>query len=282
MRILAFAFALSLLVVVGESKSETFTGCLKKGGNANNIAIGTVPTSPCTGNSEQISWNAEGPKGEKGDQGEPGTQGPPGDDAFFDTTGCLLGDVITFTSSGLECVTPAVPSTRTVFTTSASFPGDLGNNLDCSKGLDGGDCICEALADIAGLEMNFKAWLSTSVDEPAGPNFYHHDGPYVRIDGVMVAVSWDDLTDGTLLQPIEVDEQGGRPGIDPSSDRVWTGTAADGTAFVGGGSSCNGWTSTTDSGEGRQGNLTDTGRTWTEQVSEGCDEMFPIYCFEQQ
>ena len=131
--------------------------------------------------------------------------------------------------------------------------------------------------------MNFQAWLSTSTSEPAdATNFYHHDGPYVRIDGVMVAVNWDDLTDGTLLQPIEVDEQGGRPGIDPNSQLVWTGTDADGTAFSIGTASCNGWTVTSDPGGGRQGFLNDTGPAWTSATSEGCDAMRPIYCFQQQ
>jgi hypothetical protein len=136
--------------------------------------------------------------------------------------------------------------------------------------------------------MNFKAWLSTSTDEPAGANFYHHDGPYVRIDGVMVAVSWDDLTDGTVLQPIEVDEQGGRPGIDPGSDQVWTGTLADGTVAIAGAGAgggiltCDGWTSPAENVGGRQGFLNDTGRAWTDGNTPNCDASRPIYCFEQQ
>jgi hypothetical protein len=190
---------------------------------------------------------AKGDTGDTGAQGEPGPpgmQGPPGDDAFFDTTGCLPGDVVVFTGSVLECVTPLEPDSRIAFVSSDTFQGDLGNNLGCPDGVAGGDCICETLAGNAGLGMNFKAWLSTSTDEPADANFYHHDGPYVRIDGVMVAVSWDDLTDGTLLHPIEVDELGGRPGITsaPGSQAqlVWTGTDADGT--VDGVATCDDWT----------------------------------------
>ena len=62
-RILAFAFALSLLFVAGVSKAETFTGCLKNFGIITNVAIGTAPKRPCRRNSQQISWNSEGPPG---------------------------------------------------------------------------------------------------------------------------------------------------------------------------------------------------------------------------
>ena len=76
MRILAFAFALSLLFVAGVSKAETFTGCLNNtSGNMNKVAVGPLPASPCTGNSQQISWNAVGPQGERGEPGESGDQG---------------------------------------------------------------------------------------------------------------------------------------------------------------------------------------------------------------
>jgi len=277
MRMLAFAFALPLLVAAGVSKADTFTGCLNNtSGIMNKVAVGPLPASACTGNSQQISWNAEGPQGEQGEQGEPG------DDAFFDTADCEEGDIIEFNGGVLECVTPLEVDSRIAFVSSDTFQGDLGNSLGCPDGLAGGDCICEALAGNAGLGMNFKAWLATSTDEPAGANFYHHDGPYVRIDGVMVAVSWEDLTDGTLLQPIEVDEQGGRPGIDTNSQLVFTGTDADGTAFSLGSASCNDWTVTSDPGGGREGNLTATDRDWTTLTSTGCDAKRPIYCFEQQ
>ena len=63
-RILAFAFALSLLFVAGDSKADTFTGCLRNfGGIITNVAIGTAPKRPCRRNSQQISWNSEGPPG---------------------------------------------------------------------------------------------------------------------------------------------------------------------------------------------------------------------------
>jgi hypothetical protein len=280
---LTFALALPLLFVAGDVKSDTFTGCLNDNGNLNKIAAGPAPSSPCTGNSQQVSWNAQGPQGEQGEQG------PPGDDAFFDTTGCSSGDVVTFTGSILECVTPAVPSVRTVFLTSASFPGNLSNDLGCPNGLAGGDCICETLAFNAGLGMNFKAWLSTSVDEPAGPNFYHHDGPYVRIDGAMIATSWDDLTDGTLLHPIEVDEQGGRPS--PLSILIpahaWTNTHPSGEAVFtvvppGLMSNCADWTTNDNSVVGRAGFITSTDFLWSNANGRRCDRAIPLYCFEQQ
>ena len=61
LRILAFAFALSLLFVAGISKSDTFTGCLSNGGKIKNVAIGSAPARPCKDNSQQISWDSEPP-----------------------------------------------------------------------------------------------------------------------------------------------------------------------------------------------------------------------------
>ena len=44
---------------------------------------------------------------------------------------------------------------KRVFVTSANYTGDLG-------GLVGADSKCQALADSAGLDGNYKAWLSTN------------------------------------------------------------------------------------------------------------------------
>ena len=131
--------------------------------------------------------------------------------------------------------------TRIVFLTSVTFQGDLGNDLGCDNAisLDRADCICNALADAAELGTNFAAWLSTSAGNPAA-DFFPSPTAYVRVDGVMVASSWADLVDGTILHPIEVDEQGVHPGSElrgqsldlilANTQRpVWTGTNTDGT-----------------------------------------------------
>ncbi len=173
------------------------------------------------------------------------------------------------------------PVTRIVFLTSATFKGDLGNTLGCvdADGLDRADCICNALADAAGLGTNFAAWLSTSAGDPA-TDFFRSPTAYFRVDGVMVASSWADLVDNTILHPIEVDEQGGHPQHLPTTPvEVWTATNADGTANLS--ENCLAWTSTT--GSGRIGfNRGATNSSWTQSEGPNCVEQGHLYCFEQE
>jgi hypothetical protein len=108
--------------------------------------------------------------------------------------------------------------------------------------------------------------------------------PYVRLDGVMVATSWDDLTDGTILHPFEVDELGGRPNLlDPCNPTVWTGTLSSGSANPVGGSFCADWTQTTAPGDVKLGRMIEWREQWTvSPASTGC--AIPpqhLYCFEQ-
>jgi hypothetical protein len=60
----------------------------------------------------------------------------------------------------------------------------------------------------------------------------------------MFASSWVDLTDTTILAPVEVNELGGRPRVDPTlggktTFAAWTGTDWDGTST---GDHCGNWT----------------------------------------
>jgi len=132
--------------------------------------------------------------------------------------------------------------TRKVFVTSGAFTGNLG-------GLDGADARCQSAADKAGLGGSYLAWLSTTsgpiVGQPAsGPlhRFVRHHVPYVRPDGVRVADHFGDLVDGTLDNPINVDEFGATVFSDTGA---WSSTVANG-APVGIGNpaqnTCNNWT----------------------------------------
>ena len=175
------------------------------------------------------------------------------------------------------------PVTRIVFLTSATFKGDLGNTLGCvdADGLDRADCICNALADAAGLGTNFAAWLSTSAGDPA-TDFFESPVAYARVDGVMVASSWADLVDNTILHPIEVDEQGGHPQrLTTTPIRVWTATNANGTVDLS--ENCLAWTSPDTSEQGRIGfNSGATNSGWTNQHTVNCAEQSHLYCFEQE
>ena len=196
--------------------------------------------------------------------------------------------------SEVSCDDGSAPTSRIVFVTSDHYDGALDPDPNnCGDGVAGGDCICQYHANEAGLTGTFFAWLSDSTSSPA-TDFVKSAVPYVRLDGVMVASSWDDLTDGTILAPIEVNELGGRPNVDPSLGGltikvVWTGTDFDGTSSLQATRNCLNWT--TAQGDlnqlGGVGGLTEQiGIRWTVFGSDGgsrrCESgPHHLYCFEQ-
>lgn len=78
-RVVLFAVLFFFAVGFVSAKAASYTGCLTKGGDIVNVAIGSLPKKPCNDNQKQISWNEIGPEGPAGPQGEPGPQGPPGE-----------------------------------------------------------------------------------------------------------------------------------------------------------------------------------------------------------
>jgi Protein of unknown function (DUF1554) len=143
------------------------------------------------------------------------------------TIGCGVGG---------EGDSAAPPPRRTVFVSSALYTGALG-------GLTGADSKCQVLADAAGLDGTFKAWLSDSTVQ-AVARLTHSADAYVRPDGVHIASSWADLVDGTIQNPINVDERGqvvpGAAWVELEGD-VWTGTTDSGAALP---THCKDWTGT--------------------------------------
>ena len=196
--------------------------------------------------------------------------------------------------SEASCDGGGTPTSRIVFVTSDHYDSALEPRpLPCvgEVGVSAGDCICEYHADQAGLDGTFLAWLSDSNSSPAA-DFVKSTVPYVRPDGVMVASSWEDLTDTTILAPIEVNELGGRPRVDLRAVKsvfvVWTGTAFDGTST---GFSCGNGTNAPEPGAVAAGDLIpETACRWTRRSNCGgvndnraiCDQgMHHLYCFEQ-
>ena len=106
---------------------------------------------------------------------------------------------------------------KNVFVTSQSHNGDFG-------GLTGADAFCQNLALTAGLSGTYKAWLSDTTGSPA-TRFAPASVPYRLIDGTTIANDWNDLTDGTIQTPINLDEYGNAV----SSSMVFF-TMTDGTA----------------------------------------------------
>lgn len=165
----------------------------------------------------------------------------------------------------------------TVFVTSATYTGNLG-------GLDGAHAKCQAAADAAGLLGTFRAWMSDSTTSPStDPSFTRGSFPYVRVDGATIADNWVDLTDGTLQQPLDRDENGAIQWI-----TVWTGTRPSGDPWsTGGNKYCDDWTSAGPPGgmigrEGLVGDNTMTDFRWTDDAPPAeCPTTRALYCFEQ-
>ena len=107
-----------------------------------------------------------------------------------------------------------------VFATSTTHAGfDLG-------GLDGADAICDARASEAGLGTGFRAWLSTSSVDARDRVV---EAPYFNTAAPpsLVALGVADLSDGTLFNPVGVDESGNPLPAFPGS-RILTGTTNSG------------------------------------------------------
>jgi hypothetical protein len=150
-------------------------------------------------------------------------------------------------------------------------------------GLAGGDAFCQAAANAANLPGVYQMWLSDATGSPS-TRFNQAAIPYYRMDGTMVATSYADLTDGTLLVPINVNELGAFV----ASNVPFTGTNPNGTATQGSTAAqdnCSGWTSSSSAQHGWTGQSEAADATWTSNSNTGtsrqCNVLHRFYCFEQ-
>jgi hypothetical protein len=161
-----------------------------------------------------------------------------------------------------------------VFVSSFSMNGDLG-------GPTGADELCTNAAMDADLGGTWSAFLSGGSRSAIS---HIADGPYHRLDGVLIATDRADLADGSISAPINVDENGST-GV---SDWVFTGSTAAGTVSGPGtasGGNCVGWT---------QGHGVWAGDHWYAHVGKSyrsdaywvvggnlfCSHGSRVYCFE--
>lgn len=152
---------------------------------------------------------------------------------------------------------------KVVFATSSKQTGDVG-------GPSGADGICADLADAAGLEGTFRAWVS-SPEESAAQRIAHAEVPYARTDGVRVADDWDDLVDGELAAAINRDEAGERINGD-----AWTGTLASGDPAD---LTCGGFASIDELGVCGSTDATDG--QWTDRIQPFCTSALRLYCIQE-
>ncbi|MBW2191987.1 MAG: hypothetical protein JRG93_20865, partial [Deltaproteobacteria bacterium] len=139
-------------------------------------------------------------------------------------------------------------------------------------GLDGADQLCATQAADAGLGGDFKAWLSTR-SLSASDRLAHADGPYVLVDGTLVASDWDDLVDGFIAAPINLDASGA-----VGTGDTWTGTLATGASYPD--DDCAAFTSSS-GGIALCGSTASTSAAWTENVTPDCSTELRLYCIEQ-
>jgi hypothetical protein len=207
---------------------------------------GLLACSSTDGGGDAGTGGGAGTGGEAGSGGNAGTGGGSG--------------------TGGEAGTGGGPSEWRIFRTATTQNADLG-------GIEGADAICAAEASAAGLQGEFKAWLST-VSLPVFDRVTRANGPYVLVDGTIVANGWDDLVDGSILAPINLDAGGV-----VRAGEVWTGTLAiGGASFLG--DDCAAFTSGT-TGVALCGATDSTTSTWTENSTPACSTLLGLYCIEQ-
>jgi Collagenase NC10 and Endostatin len=159
------------------------------------------------------------------------------------------------------------PSERRMFVTSTIQSANLG-------GIAGADALCATQADGAGLDGNFEAWLST-LSSSVSDRLSHEGGPFVLVNATVVANDWEDLVDGALLAPINLDAMG-----QAQTGDVWTGTLPTGASYAV--DDCTAFTSaSTTVGQALCGSSTSITTTWTQSQTPRCSTLLRLYCIEQ-
>jgi hypothetical protein len=190
---------------------------------------------------------------------------------------CSIAHRLLCMQTGAGPALPAFAETgRTAFISSTAGSGDLSTwpGAGGLTGLAAGDAVCQARAEEAGLPnaARFRAWLSSSTSNAV--DRITTNGPWVRLDGVRVASSRLDLTDGQLFSSINLTQNGYYLG----NYGVWTGTDATG---AGSASNCSDWTSDRDASLGTTGLAASAGNDWSASRSYTCDSaIFRLYCLE--
>ncbi len=173
-----------------------------------------------------------------------------------------------------------------VFVTSGTYSGDLVseaqsqfvNCVGVSTGPEAADCICQQLADAAGMFGSWKAWICDDTED-ADSRLQHHTDAYVKNDGfsTVVANNWTGLASSDHLSTWDYDELGNYVG----AGFVWTNCDASGH-MVHTTRDCQNWTSGSSSYEGTIGDVTrTTGGMWTYLMFHHCAFVHRLNCVEQ-
>src|SRR3989344_1607365 len=195
-----------------------------------------------------------------------------------------------------------------VFVTQNTYSSDLG-------GITGAHIKCQQEAEAAGLDGNWKAWISVhNLDREIGINeptkdinleyeardfIKHYNSIYKCVSGTKIADNWNDLTDGTLDNQINCNA-GGNPVGQPYW--VWTNTDKSGSVNGEEWRDCDEFRSDREQNGDNQvwkglnniawanANLEPTGPDnlkwhdddWTESRFLYCSQNARLYCFQQE
>jgi hypothetical protein len=201
-------------------------------------------------------------------------------------------------TTGCECPSdscaPDLPGKgncgKRVFVTSKVTTGNLG-------GLAGADARCQAAAAWGTLPGVYKAWLSDAVASPA-TRFTRAVIPYRLVNGILIAKNWSDLVDGTIANPINIDERGGAaaPNLSCGGGAIiapWTDTRSTGNGWGVLSQNCANWTDDKALVNDNSGyndplaNVTDLGSgnsvtDWSAYCGQvSCANLAPLFCFQQ-
>ena len=164
---------------------------------------------------------------------------------------------------------------RFVFVTSDLYTSE---DLGASIGADGKCTLRAALAGTLPALANrtYKAWVSdANASTSASARLTHGTMPYRLANGTPVANDWRQLTSGTLLHAINLDERGTEVG----QDFVWTGTTGFGQST---GSTCMNWSLNGAGNTGTVGGASAADNSsWTIAGTAPCGEGHRLYCIEQ-
>ena len=161
-----------------------------------------------------------------------------------------------------------------VFITSQQYYGNA------MGGISGADSKCQARANAVGLGgVTWKAWIVADGSSPSSA-FVHFATPIYRIDGAQVVDNWADLIDGTIVNPINVTENGSSIG----NVQVWTGDDGNTIGEVPDTvrSCATNWDNATGASTGWYGLSGSTNSQWVGGNFGNCSSWnFRLYCFSQ-
>lgn len=197
---------------------------------------------------------------------------PPDSSAEPDAADASVNDAKADAAAGACNGEAACP--RFVFVTSDVYTGeDLGAAI-------GADSRCTLRAALAGTlpvlaNRTYKAWISDALaNTSASARLTHGTMPYRLGDGTLLANDWAQLTSGTLLHAINLDERGNTVG----QEFVWTGTTAFGQST---GSTCTDWSINGAGNTGSVGGANAFDSSWTNSGTVSCGNAHRLYCIEQ-